>query len=354
MENSTWRRLLILASAVLLLGTTLGKTAAQTTTDDMKDAGLIVGNVMLDTSDSVLRYDGLGNFVDTLVPFGEPLSGVQHPCCLTFGPDENLYVSDPFTGRVLRFNGVTGAYIDTFIPSGRGGLIGPLILLFRDGYLYVGDTMAGAIRRYDASTGAFVDNFLPDNSQGMGAIPGDEQFFAFGPDNNLYVVAGNSKEIFRYNGQTGAFLDVFAPTDSEMNTLSGLAFDKDGRLYLGDYGSGEVRRYDIATGTYEVFIPAGGPLSGPVGIGFGPDGNFYATSVGSSAIQRFDPTGNYLGPLVPTGQGGMTGPRTMAWKVKTMVCHAPPGNNAKSKTLSIGYLSARDHLRHGDTLGACK
>jgi len=331
------------------------KTQAQVTSEGMKEAGLIVGNVMLDTSDAVLRYNGLGNFIDQLVPNGDPASGVQHPCCLTFGPDENLYVSDPFTGRVLRFNGVTGAYIDTFIPAGRGGLLGPLILLFREGYLYVGDTFAGAVRRYDAGTGAFVDNFLPDNSQGMGAIPGDEQFFAFGPDNNFYVVAGYSKKVNRYNGQTGAFLDVFVPTDPGMNTLSGLAFDREGRLYLGDYGSGEGRRYDITTGTYDVFIPAGGPLLGPVGIGFGPDGNFYATSVGASAILQFDPvTGSFLGPFVSTGLGGISGPRTMAWKVKTTVCHVPPGNKGKGKALTIGYLSAGDHLRHGDTLGQCR
>ena len=38
---------------------------------------------------------GLGNFIDQLVPNGDPLWGPD-PCCLTFGPDENLYVSDPF------------------------------------------------------------------------------------------------------------------------------------------------------------------------------------------------------------------------------------------------------------------
>ena len=96
-------------------------------------------------------------------------------------------------------------------------------------------------------------------------------------------------------------------------------------------------------------------LSVPVGIAFGPDGNFYATSVGFSAILAYDgETGAFLGPLVPSGLGGIGGPRTLAWKAKTTVCHVPPGRNSKSKSLTIGYLSARDHLRHGDTLGPCQ
>lgn len=38
---------------------------------------------------------------------------------------------------------------------------------------------------------------------------------------------------------------------------------------------------------------------------------------------------------------------------KVTVCHLPPGNPAKAKTLSIGMDSVADHLGHGDTLGPC-
>ena len=99
----------------------------------------------------------------------------------------------------------------------------------------------------------------------------------------------------------------------------------------------------------------GGTLAAPVGIAFGPDGKFYATSVGFSAILQYDgKTGAYLGALVPTGSGGISGPRTFAFKTKTRVCHMPGGNLTKGKALTIGYWSAREHLRHGDTLGPCK
>ncbi len=324
---------------------------AQATPNDMRDAALLVGDVVFSPADALRRYNWRGAFIDNMIPEGT--QGITSTCCFTFGPDENLYVSSVLEGRVLRFNGVTGAFIDEFIPTGSGGLQIPLVLLFRDGYLYVGDTAAGSIRRYDAQTGVYVDNFIPDNSQGLGNIFGDLQFFAFGPDNNLYITATFSKRILRYDGQTGAFIDDFVPA-SEGFDPDGLTFGPDGMMYAASISGGEVRRYNVSTGEFDVFLPTGS-LSIPVGIVFGPDGDFYSANVGSSEIRRHDGrTGQFLGAFVPSGRGGLAGPRLIAWKVKTTVCHKPPGNPMNQRTLTIGYLSARDHLRHGDTLGSCQ
>ena len=46
---------------------------------------------------------------------------------MVFGPDENLYVSNLFgaalTDRgVFRYNGVTGEFMDVFVPGNSGGL----------------------------------------------------------------------------------------------------------------------------------------------------------------------------------------------------------------------------------------
>ena len=66
----------------------------------------------------VLRYDGTtGDFIDVFASGG----GLDIPVHLTFGPDNNLYVTSLLTG-VLRYNGTTGDFIDVF-PSG-GGLFG--------------------------------------------------------------------------------------------------------------------------------------------------------------------------------------------------------------------------------------
>jgi outer membrane protein assembly factor BamB len=248
-------RLFFLIASLLLTAAFILQARGQATLSDMRDAGLIVGNSNFDATDGVFRYDGLGTFIDKLISVPDSASGLQYPCCLTFGPDENLYQSNVLVGNVLRFNGVTGEFIDTFIPLGSGGLVFPLILVFHGDYLYVGDTGTGAIRRYNAATGAFVDNFIPDNYGAVGK-PGDQQFFVFGPDGNLYVVYDN--RVLRYNGNTGAFIDEFVHSNAGLNGPSGLTFGPDGLLYVGSYGSGEVRQYDVHTGSYEVFIPGGG------------------------------------------------------------------------------------------------
>ena len=38
---------------------------------------------------------------------------------------------------------------------------------------------------------------------------------------------------------------------------------------------------------------------------------------------------------------------------RVTICHIPPGNPAKPKTLSVGAAAVPAHLAHGDTLGQC-
>lgn len=111
-------------------------------------------------SNEVLRYNPNGSFNSSFVSG----ANISNPTGITFGPDGNLYVSmssGTNANRVNRFNGTSGAFIDTFVTVGAGGLDGP------------------------------------------GGL-------AFGPDGNLYVTSQNTGDILRYNGTTGAFVDVYA------------------------------------------------------------------------------------------------------------------------------------------------
>jgi streptogramin lyase len=130
------------------------------------------------STDQVLRYDGTtGGFID-IFAYDD---GLQ-PSGLVFGPDSNLYVtkSDPSPPSVLRFDH-TGQFIDVFVaPEANGGLVDPNGILFGpDGNLYVGDhndvanKIGGRIFRYDGTTGQFIDNFIPE---GPGLIFGVTYF----------------------------------------------------------------------------------------------------------------------------------------------------------------------------------
>jgi WD40 repeat protein len=321
----------------------------------MADAALFVGNFTFfpdffpgpGPGNGILRYTGTGAYIDNMVPEGT--HGLTIACCMTFGPDENLYVGSPLTSSVLRFNGVTGAYIDTFIPEGRGGLTNPLALVFRGDKLYVGDPGTNAVRRYNARTGAFIDVFVQPGSGGLSGF--DPQLMEFGPDGNLYVSGSETRNVLRYNGRTGAFMDEFVPVVGSEANGGGLTFGPDGNLYVSNANG--VNRYNGSTGALiDVFVKQGsGGLNGPVGITFGPDGNFYVASSGNELdkgeILRYNKKGRFIDAFVPPGRGDISGPRIIKWKSTTVVCHG-------QTSITIGYLSAPEYLARGYKLGPCK
>jgi hypothetical protein len=112
---------------------------------------------------------------------------LSNPLGITFGSDNNLYVSSHASKNVLRYNGTTGAFIDTFIPADTGGLAFPARLAFgSDNNLYVqnyigqvlftddsrSDPNTSSILRYDGTTGEFIDTVVPYSSNGIDNIGG--------------------------------------------------------------------------------------------------------------------------------------------------------------------------------------
>src|SRR5438445_10352632 len=89
-------------------------------------------------------------FLDRFIPAGS--GGLTRPRELIFGPDGNydgakdLYIVDRDLNAVLRYDGVTGAFIDTFVASGSGGLSSPADLAFGpEGNLYVRSSVGNQV-----------------------------------------------------------------------------------------------------------------------------------------------------------------------------------------------------------------
>ncbi len=298
--------------------------------------------------DTVLRYDGTtGAFVDTFVP--KQSGGMNQPYGVLFGPDGNgdgrqdLYVSTGEFGgpgqlkAVLRYDGVTGRFMDEFTMG--GDLKGPTGIIFGpDGNLYVATLTGGAggrVARYDALTGAFLGDFVPPGSGGLRAPSG----MVFGPAGknptklDLYVSSRATHSILRYDGATGAFLEEFVTSGSGgLDTPQGLTFGPDGNLYvassaiLTNNARGVLRFQGPAGATpgafLDAFVPAdSGELKTPFGVIFGPDGNrdghldLYVTnsefngnsSNGKNAtVKRYDGvTGALIDTFVAAGSGGL-------------------------------------------------
>jgi sugar lactone lactonase YvrE len=194
-------------------------------------------------SDEVLRYDGVtGAFIDAFVPAGS--GGLDGPVDLAFGPDGNLYVSSLGNGQVLKYDS-SGAFIEVAVS----GLSVPLGLTFDgDGQLYIANQNTNEVLRFD---GANVSVFV---SAGSGGLARPRQG-VFGPDGNFYVASADTNQVLRYNGLTGAFVDVFAATTLGGTGPSWVEFSLDGYLYASarTFATGletSIVRFDANTGAF--------------------------------------------------------------------------------------------------------
>jgi hypothetical protein len=155
---------------------------------------------------------------------------------MTFGPDNNLYVSSRDSNSVLRYDGTTGLSLGAFVSPGSGGLSGTEGLLFgTDGSLYVSSGRSNQVLRYDGQTGAFLRVFA--SGGGLNGPRG----LNYGPDGNLYVSSFYSDSILRYNGQTGAFIDTFVSPESGGLSAPTYMLFHDFALHIGFSGPSSVQ-----------------------------------------------------------------------------------------------------------------
>src|SRR5262249_9539341 len=112
----------------------------------------------------------------------------------------------------------TGANMGYFTGYGSGGLDTPRKLAFGpDGNLYVADSGSGSldlniVERFDGTTGAFLDTYLPSRS----SAAHDLFFLAFGSDANLYVGSQGEHSVLRYGAGSQEALTVSLSTPSSL------------------------------------------------------------------------------------------------------------------------------------------
>ncbi|HEV8661506.1 MAG TPA: hypothetical protein VGS96_23145 [Thermoanaerobaculia bacterium] len=184
------------------------------------------GNLYAAGRGNVLHFDIVtGAFIEEFT-HGHQLFEVH---AIAFGPDGNLYVTNydscvmgpngctGFKSEIVRFDGLSGDFVDVLATTGQGGLGMPWDIAFGpDGALFVANIgqVANNILRFERPSARVraVRNF---SSAVFAALSGFYPLaIAFGPDQNLYVSDsdGSGGRILRFDGKSGAFIDVFVPT----------------------------------------------------------------------------------------------------------------------------------------------
>ncbi|MDX2270534.1 MAG: NHL repeat-containing protein [Cyanobacteriota bacterium] len=289
----------------------------------------------------VLAVGVAGGLSSLLVSCGESSSSAPP---LDAPPISRLLVGNTRGNNVVQFDPTTGVYLGEWIAPETAGLFSPdTLLLGPDGNgdniadLYIasgnlpGTTAtlgASAVLRFDGETGAFIDTFVGDDPTTAVDETGGlirPYGMAFGPDGLLYVSSFLSDEILRYDSLTGQFIDVFAVGNQQpggLNGPNGLLFDSEDNLYVTTQGSvavdgeadfslglpSQLLKFDIVTATSEVLAsPDPSPESfgfvSLLGLAFGPDGLLYVSDFAND-IRVYD---SNTGVLIDTYSTNYTG-----------------------------------------------
>jgi sugar lactone lactonase YvrE len=229
---------------------------------------------------SAIEGSGALKLIDRFVAEGS--GGLATPRGSSFGPDGNhdgaqdLYVASANTNSILRYDGVTGSFMDTFVTPASGGLNSPADLAFGpDGDLYVSSYAGNQVLRYDGSSGVFLNVVTSGLASPLG--------ITFGSNGSLYIANQDTNQVLRYDN-SGLSVFVAAGSGGLSQPRRGV-FGPDGNLYVASQGTGQVLRYNGLSGAFiDAFATTGPPSTqGPMWLDFGTDGYLY-TTVRNSAV----------------------------------------------------------------------
>src|SRR6185369_1634754 len=151
------------------------------------------------------------------------------PRDIAIDANDNLYIPDVFPCRIRKVDAKSGI-ITTVAGTGVCGpqLGQPTYLTADADDLFFIDFPANAIRRLH-----LADNTLSTFVTGGFNLPFDDNgAIAIGPNGDVYLSDYGNNRILRFDRHTAAASTFFAAPPG----AQGLAFDRDGNLYVGSFG----------------------------------------------------------------------------------------------------------------------
>jgi len=260
----------------------------------------------------------------------------------------NFYIADTFNHCIRKVDAKTSR-ISTVAGNGQRGYTGdggsataatlnePYgVLPDRDGHLFIVDRLNAVIRRVDAKSGqisTYTGNgqkgYSGDGGPASAASMREPNALDFDPEGNLYVADVSDNRIRRIDRTTGVISTVSGTGKREftgdggpavqagIQGARGVAFDREGNMFLCEREGNRIRRVDRKTGVIRTIAGTGakgysgdgGPalqatFNGPKWIHVGPDGDVYVVDTENHCVRRIEmKTGT-----ISTVAGGHKGP----------------------------------------------
>ena len=260
----------------------------------------------------------------------------------------HLYIADTFNHCIRKIDARTGV-ITTVAGTGRKGYSGdggpatqatlnePYgVLPDRDGHLFIVDRLNAVIRRVDAETGV-ITTYAGNGKPGYGGDGGpasqamlrEPNALDFDPEGNLYIADVSDNRIRRVDRKTGIITtacgtgrrefagDGGPAAQAGIMGARGVAFARDGSMYVCEREGNRIRRVDAKTGIIRTVAGTGargytgdgghalrGTFDGPKWVHVGADGHVYVVDTENHCVRRIHRrTG-----IITTAAGGHRGP----------------------------------------------
>jgi len=209
-----------------------------------------------DTNATVVVFDLKGKSFGTLRGAVGPGRLVQ-PVNIGIDADGTKYVADPVRGQVVVFDG-NDEYINAF---GVPGTWKPVDAAAFEGRLYVADAQNGVVEVLDAATGERVAT-VGDKGEPAERLSRPTNL-ALDRDGNLYVSDFGRFQVVEFDRE-GRFKATFGKLGDSLGYFArpkGIAIDREGRLYAADASFNNVQIFNNQ-GRLLMFFGEGGDAPG--------------------------------------------------------------------------------------------
>jgi hypothetical protein len=225
----------------------------------------------------------------------------------------DLLASDRATGKILAFDGSTGAYLRVVVPADPTNLISPAgMAIGFGGDLFVTSQGTGKVLRYNSINGA-PKGSTPGSSVFLDSLPG--------PTGLLYDSANDRLFVSMLGNADSTLIKIYSGSGADLGTINagpaagraGMVLDSSGNLYVnsfnaGGFGpdeSGAVLKFDgpgftnmttLIAGDHD-FDPQEPIIAGMNGLAIDGSGTLYSTSLFGQQVIKLTTGGQVTGVI---------------------------------------------------------